>query len=154
MAFFDEEKIYVPCSFNKVVRANLQHVIETHKNRIAKQSDDLKIKLKVLEVIDELKVSNNIKKIAELSSEEAVEFIATKYKVDKNIASKVFQKPLSYLTKEHSQELEDLRKNIDELENDDKDIYEFLLKKYKKLKAEIGKINKGRFLETKFIVAK
>lgn len=154
MAFFDEEKIYVPCSFNKVVRANLQHVIETHKNRIAKQSDDLKIKLRVLEVIDELKVSNNIKKIAELSSEEAVEFIATKYKVDKNIASKVFQKPLSYLTKEHSQELEDLRKNIAELENDDKDIYEFLLKKYKKLKAEIGKINNGRFLETKFIVAK
>ena len=78
----------------------------------------------------------------------------TKYKVDKNIASKVFQKPLSYLTKEHSQELEDLRKNIAELENDDKDIYEFLLKKYKNLKAEIGKINKGRFLETKFIVAK
>lgn len=154
MAFFDEEKIYVPCSFNKVVRANLQHVIETHKNRIAKQSDDLKIKLRVLEVIDELKVSNNIKKIAELSSDEAVEFIATKYKVDKNIASKVFQKPLSYLTKEHSQELEDLRKNIAELENDDKDIYEFLLKKYKKLKAEIGKINNGRFLETKFIIAK
>ena len=47
LAFFDEEKIYVPCSFNKVVRANLQHVIETHKNRIAKQSDDLKIKLRV-----------------------------------------------------------------------------------------------------------
>ena len=33
-------------------------------------------------------------------------------------------------------------------------LYEFLLKKYKNLKAEIGKINKGRFLETKFIVAK
>ena len=31
---------------------------------------------------------------------------------------------------------------------------DIVLKKYKNLKAEIGKINKGRFLETKFIVVK
>ena len=70
---------------------------------------------------------------------------------EKEVAVKVFQKPLSYLTKEHLQELEDLRNQILELENDDKDIFEFLLKKYKALKKDVDKVIKGKFLETKFI---
>ena len=52
MAFFDEEKIYVPCSFHKVVKSNLQFLIDTHQNRITKQLEQLKIKLRVLEVIE------------------------------------------------------------------------------------------------------
>ena len=151
MAFFDSEKIYVPCSFDKVVKANLQYVIGTHKNRIKNQITDLKLKLKVLEIIEDLKVSNNIKKIAEMETSEAYEFIMKKYKTEKEVAVKVFQKPLSYLTKEHLQELEDLRNQILELENDDKDIFEFLLKKYKALKKDVDKVIKGKFLETKFI---
>ena len=151
MAFFDSEKIYVPCSFDKVVKANLQYVIGTHKNRIKNQITDLKLKLKVLEIIEDLKVSNNIKKIAEMETSEAYEFIMKKYKTEKEVVVKVFQKPLSYLTKEHLQELEDLRNQILELENDDKDIFEFLLKKYKALKKDVDKVIKGKFLETKFI---
>ena len=73
------------------------------------------------------------------------------YKTEKEVAVKVFQKPLSYLTKEHLQELEDLRNQILELENDDKDIFEFLLEKYKALKKDVDKVIKGKFLETKFI---
>lgn len=151
MAFFDSEKIYVPCGFNKVVRSNLEYLIRTHKNRIAHQLVDLNKKLKVLEIVADLRSSNAVKKLAEFTCDEAEQFIMTKYKVDEEIASKVFQKPLSYLTKEHDQEIEDLKNQIIELENDDKDIYEYLIKKYKELKKEIDKVIKDRFIPTKFL---
>ena len=139
MAFFDQEKIYVPCGFHNVVKANLQYLINTHRNRISHQINDLKLKLKVLEIIELLKKGDNLKKLVDFDNNGAVQYICDKYKVEKDIASKVMQKPLSYLTKEHSQELIDLKSNIDGLENDNRDIYEFLIKKYKDLKKILVK---------------
>jgi hypothetical protein len=62
MAFYDIDKIYVPCSFDKVVKSNLKYLIETHKNRISKQLVELKLKLSVLEVIEKIKSNNDVKK--------------------------------------------------------------------------------------------
>ena len=143
MAFFDQEKIYVPCGFHSVVKANLQYLIDTHRNRISHQINDLKLKLKVLEIIELLKKGDNLKKLVDFDNNGAVQYICDKYKVEKDIASKVMQKPLSYLTKEHSQELIDLKSNINDLENDNRDIYEFLIKKYKDLrKILVKELNK------------
>lgn len=142
MAFFDSEKIYVPCGFHKVVEANINYLITTHKNRIAKQLDDLRVKLRVLEIIEGLKKGDNIRKLVDFDTKQAVEFITTKYKTTEDIATKVFQKPLSYLTKEHLQEIVDLKTKIEELETDDSDIYEFLSKKYKAIKTELRKVLK------------
>ena len=143
MAFFDQEKIYVPCGFHNVVKANLQYLINTHRNRISHQINDLKLILKVLEIIELLKKGHNLKKLVDFDNNGAVQYICDKYKVEKDIASKVMQKPLSYLTKEHSQELIDLKSNINDLENDNRDIYEFLIKKYKDLrKILVKELNK------------
>ena len=139
MAFFDKSKIYVPCGFHSVVKANLTYVIETHKNRIAHELTDLRSKLKVLQIIESMKKSNKVKDLIELSFEEAVKYITEKYQTTKDIASKVLQKPISYLTKEHLKEIEDLENDIKLLEEDDRDIYEFLIKKYKNLKKLIAK---------------
>ena len=140
MAFYDKNKIYVPCSFDKVVKSNLQYLIDTHKNRIAHQIEDLKLKLRVLEILEELKSSTtNIKKLVDMSYDEATDFLSTKFGVEKDIASKVLQKSISYLTKEHKQEIEDLKSNIDSLINDDRDIYEFLSTKYKNIRKDIKK---------------
>lgn len=139
MAFFDQNKIYVPCGFDKVVKTNLQYLIDTHKNRISHQIEDLSLKLKVLEIIEELKKGNSIKKLVDLSCEDAIEYISVEYKTTKDVASKVFQKPLSYLTKEHIVEIEDLKDKIKNLEEDNRDIFEFLIKKYKDVKKLIIK---------------
>ena len=139
MAFFDQEKIYVPCGFYQVVKANLTYLINTHKNRIAHQIDDLKAKLRVLEIIELLKRDGSVKKLVDLNHEEALDYIVTKYTTTKNIATKVFQKPLSYLTKEHAQEIIDLKQEIECLENDNRDIYEFLVKKYKEIRKKLVK---------------
>lgn len=151
MAFFDEEKIYVPCSFNKVVRTNLQYLIDTHQNRIAKELEQLRIRLRVLEIIEEMKKGNALKGLFDLDYNSALEYIQTKYKADKDIASKVLQKPLSYLTKEHGQEIIDLQEDIKSLEADKNDIYEFLTRKYKALKKELTPVIKNKFAPTTFV---
>lgn len=154
MAFFDEEKIYVPCSFHKVVKSNLQFLIETHQNRISKQLEQLKIKLRVLEVIEEMKKGNTLKTLFDCEASGAIAFIVEKYKVSSDIASKVLQKPISYLTREHGQEMIDLKNEIDELVNDQNDIYEFLTKKYKAIKKEINAVIKNKFAPTTFVKVK
>lgn len=142
MAFFDQERIYVPCGFDKVVKTNLQYLINTHQNRIAHQLDDLRLKLKVLEIIEEIKSKGSIKELVDFDTSSAVEYISINYNTTQDVASKVFQKPLSYLTKAHLDEIESLKNQISELENDNRDIYEFLIKKYKNLRKELSKIFK------------
>lgn len=151
MAFFDEEKIYVPCSFNKVVRTNLQYLIDTHQNRIAKELEQLRIRLRVLEIIEEMKKGNALKGLFDLDYDSALEYIQSKYKADKDIASKVLQKPLSYLTKEHGQEIIDLQEDIKSLEADKNDIYDFLTRKYKALKKELTPVIRNKFAPTTFV---
>jgi hypothetical protein len=51
----------------------------------------------------------------------------------------VLRKPISYLTKEHQQEITDLQNIITELENDQSDIFEMLIKKYKTIKQKVLK---------------
>ena len=151
MAFFDEEKIYVPCSFNKVVRTNLQYLIDTHQNRITKELEQLRIRLRVLEIIEEMKKGNALKGLFDLDYNSALEYIQSKYKADKDIASKVLQKPLSYLTKEHGQEIIDLQEDIKSLEADKNDIYDFLSRKYKALKKELTPVIRNKFAPTTLV---
>lgn len=139
MAFFDLNYIYVPCGFDKVVEQNLNYVIKTHKNRISNQLVDLRKKLKVYEIIQDMKDKNLVKNIFNLDEPSALSWIENKYKVDSEISSFVLKKPISYLTKEHNNEIQDLKAKILELETDDKDIFEFLIKKYSDMKKKVCK---------------
>ena len=134
MCFFDEDTIYVPCSFNKVIRTNLQYTMNTQMVRIKEELEQLQDKLTVLEIVEDMKQKNSFKSLFDLDSNSAIEFISNTYKCTKEVSSKVLQKPLSYLTKEHKKEIEELRASIEEHHNDKNDIFEFMLKKYKKLK--------------------
>ena len=96
----------------------------------------------------------SLKTLFDCEASGAIAFIVEKYKVSSEIASKVLQKPISYLTKEHSQEMIDLRNEIDDLVNDQNDIYEFLIKKYKNIKKEINAVIKNKFAPTTFVKVK
>lgn len=151
MAFFDEDKIYVPCSFDKVVKSNIQYLIETHRNRINIQLSQLELKLKVLEIIDDMKKQNSFKSLFDLNNNEALKYIKNTYKTTEDVASKVLQKPLSYLTKEHAKEISDLKSEIESLKTDNDDIFGFLIRKYKDIKKEINQIIKNKFKPTVFV---
>jgi DNA gyrase/topoisomerase IV subunit A len=152
MAFFDQKHIYVPCSFSKVVKTNLQYLIDTHNNRLAHQIKDNEDKLEVLQIIEKLKKTNNWKNIFDLTHEEALNYLISKFGCSNEVAQNVFKKPISYLTKSHEQEITELENLINKLKEDKSDIYEMLLKKYKNIKTKISKeIAKN---ETTFIKAK
>lgn len=149
LAFFDQNHIYVPSSFDLVVKSNLNYLIETHTNRLVNQIKDNKEKLEVLQIIEKLKKTNNWKAIFDLSYDDACSYLQTTFKCSAETSQAVLRKPISYLTKEHQQEIIDLQNIISELENDQSDIFEMLTKKYKALKAKMLKviaINNTKFI--------
>jgi topoisomerase-4 subunit A len=139
LAFFDQDHIYVPCSFDLVVKSNLEYLIQTHSNRLAHQIKDNQQKLEVLQIIEKLKKTNNWKDIFDLSYDDACKYLEKTFKCTTEVAQAVLRKPISYLTKEHKQEIIDLQTTISELENDQSDIFEVLSKKYKALKQRVLK---------------
>lgn len=151
MAFYDADKIYVPCSFNKVVRSNIQYLIETHQRRLEAELIQAKSRLTVLMIIEGLKKRNLVKSLFELDYAGAVAFLVKHFKCTENDASKVLQKPISYLTKEHGKEIEELEAEIESLQNNQANIYDYLIEKYKLIKKEIAAVIKGKFASTEFI---
>lgn len=150
MAFFDIDHIYVPCSFDKVVKANLNYLIETHHNRLSHQLADNEHKLEVLEIIEKLKQTNNWKDIFDLTYNQATKYLSDNFNCDKEVAENVLKKPISYLTKEHKKEIADFKKTIEGLKTDQSDIYEMLLKKYKNVKTKMLKeVNKNETVFSK-----
>ena len=139
LAFFDQDHIYVPCSFDLVVKSNLSYLIETHTNRLVHQIKDNQEKLEVLQIIEKLKKTNNWKAIFDLSYEDACGYLQSTFSCSVETSQAVLRKPISYLTKEHQQEITDLQTLISELENDQSDIFEMLLKKYKTMKQRVVK---------------
>lgn len=139
LAFFDQKHIYVPCSFDMVVKSNLNYLIETHTNRLTHQIKDNQEKLEVLQIIEKLKKTNNWKAIFDLSYDDACEFLQKTFKCSVETSQAVLRKPISYLTREHQQEITDLENTISELENDQSDIFEMLAKKYKAIKQKVLK---------------
>lgn len=149
LAFFDQNHIYVPCCFDMVVKSNLSYLIETHSNRLIHQIKDNQERLKVLQIIEKLKKTNNWKAIFDLSYDDACLFLQNTFKCSLDVAQAVLRKPISYLTKEHKQEIADLQDVIKELENDQSDIFEMLTKKYKAIKQRVLKeisVNTTRFI--------
>jgi topoisomerase-4 subunit A len=149
LAFFDNDHIYVPCSFDAVVKSNLNYLVITHTNRLTHQIKDNKDRLEVLQIIEKLKGTNGWKAIFDLSYDDACAFLQIKFKCSEETAQAVLRKPISYLTKEHLKEIADLEKLINELEADKSDIFEMLLKKYKNIKSKLVKelaTNSTRFM--------
>ena len=75
-----------------------------------------------------------------MSYDEALSFLQSTFKCSAETAQAVLRKPISYLTKEHEQEITDLQNLISSLENDQSDIFEMLAKKYRRMKRELSKI--------------
>ncbi len=140
LAFFDNSHIYVPCSFDLVVKSNLSYLIDTHTNRLVHQIKDNQEKLEVLQIIEKLKSTDNWKAIFDLSYEDACLFLQNTFKCYAETSQAVLRKPISYLTKEHQQEITDLKKLISDLEADKSDIFEMLTKKYKDMKQKVLKV--------------
>lgn len=148
MAFFDSETIYVPCSFATVVRENLNYLIQTQSTRIEKQLSEISTKIKILEIIEEIKKQKLVYEFVDLDFNSSCSYLMNKFSIEESLAKQVLQKPISYLTKEHSKELNDLSDQFSILQTDQKDIFEVLIRRYKSLRQSIQKIS---FKPTRFL---
>ena len=112
-------------------------MIETHQRRLANELIQANSRLTVLMIIEGLKKRNLVKSLFELDYDGAVAFLVKHFKCTENDASKVLQKPISYLTKEHGKEIEELEAEIENLKNNQANIYDYLIEKYKNVKKII-----------------
>lgn len=146
--FFRGTKI-IKCGFDYSVTESLKYVINTYQNKLVKELEILKNKLIVLEVIEQIKKDGNIKNLTLLNLDQAVTYVSDRYSVDIEVAKQVLNKPISYLTKEHQEEIDNYRKSIKENEENIENIYEYMIGKYKELKSKIKKIMKFNY-KTRF----
>lgn len=137
-AFYNKDKIFVPCGFDTVVKANLAYLIEVHTRKLTADLEAAKSRMTVLMIIEGLKKRNLVKSMFDLTHSESVAFLIKTFKCTENDASKVLSKPISYLTREHAKEIEELEAEIKSLGENKKNIYSYLLKKYRSAKKQLG----------------
>lgn len=151
LCFYKGDKIYISCPFKAVIKENMSYVLETQKKSLIYERNALIEKISILDTIELIKHDDSLRKIIDMSTDEAIIYISNKYNVNSDVANKVMQKPLSYLTKSHLDELANLKFNLKSVEFNINNIFEYMLEKYVSLKKDIKKIIKDKFKPTTFI---
>lgn len=138
----------VHCGVPTNMRYCLEYLIKCSKRWVKQSIDSLKIKLKVYEIIEDLKKSGKIEQLYKKTQIQSVEFIVSEYKVNESIAKDVLSKPISYLTKAHDSEIKSLKEQLEKYKNIDKDIYTYLYNQYGELKKNISTTFSNKHITT------
>lgn len=101
-----------------------------------------KKQLELYEVLRRCKEIRVFKDITEMSSEELVNLIVRTTDCSEEVAYEVIKRPISYLTRSHNKEEEDLRSQIEVMENHDRKKY--LVKLYKDFRKMIMPIYESK----------
>lgn len=141
---FADKGVAVFSGFHGAVKSNIDYLIECCKRKFDNELKNLKYKLDVLKTIEMMKKDKNVLKLIQMSTEEAVKFISSTYEITVDQAKSVLGKPLSYMTKEHLQEISSIEKEIDTVNNNNSDIFKYLLDKYKDLLSDVKRFTKGK----------
>jgi len=137
---FSDGGYAVYASFKDVVKVNLEYLLKCVKKKIQENLCNINNRLFVLNVIELIK-KDGIKKLTSLSNEDAEKYLVTKYKTTLEIAKVVLSKPISYLTKEHEKEIENLNQEKECLLNTDE--YDYLLALYEDVLSVVKKLYKN-----------
>lgn len=135
--YYDNGQI-VHCGMPTNMKYCLEYLIKCSKRWVTKSISDIKSKLKVYEIIEDLKKTKKIEQLYRKNSTESVEYIVTEYDVNESIAKDVLSKPISYLTKAHDSEIKVLKEQLKMYKSIDKDIYTYLYNRYSDLKKKIN----------------
>lgn len=135
---FSDGENAVYASFADVIKINLDYLIKCCNKKLNAELCSINNKLSVLNVIEQLK-GNNVKKLFTMSEAEAVEYISKTYKVSTDVGKMVMSKPMSYLTREHQKEIDNLNAQVEYVKNAMSDIYNYLILLYKDVLSVIRK---------------
>lgn len=141
---FADEGIATFCGLHDAVRTNLEYTMKCCGRKLSSEIQSMQNKLKVLSIIEALKKDDGkLHKFIELSYDEAVGFLQKGYSASVEEAKSVLSKPISYLTKAHDQEIQDLKKAIETAEKSNSDIFGYLLDMYKSLLKDVKQFTKN-----------
>jgi DNA gyrase/topoisomerase IV subunit A len=140
---FADNGIAVFSGLHGVVKHNLEYLIKVVNRKFEKELKVLKDRYEILDTIELMKKKNDIVNIINKSTSEAVSYISKTYKISDEQARAVLSKPISYLTKEHMNEIVDIQNKIKETEKHTKDVFSYLIKVYQSLKKDVSKFTKS-----------
>lgn len=138
--FTDDEGNAIFTGFDKCVRENLSYTMKCCNRKFIEEIKVLKYKLSILEIIDSMKKSGDILKLVSMDNKSAIDYIISSFSCDIEQAKSVLSKPISYITKEHDYEIINLREQIKSTENNQKNIYEYLISMYSDLMSDIKRL--------------
>jgi DNA gyrase/topoisomerase IV subunit A len=139
---FADKGIAVFTGFHGVVKENLKYLIECCQRKFENELKVLTNKFEILNTIELMKKDNNHTKLINMDTEQAVKFISETYRITEEQSRAVLSKSISYLTRGHFKELEDIKNQIEQLKNDSKDVYSYLLRMYESLKKDVAEFTK------------
>lgn len=137
--FADDDGNAIHSGFHGVVKENLQYLIRCAERKFREELANLEYKLKILQVIEEMKKDGCLSKIVEMNQVQAIKYISDFYKVTEDQAKSVLSKSISYLTREHQNEISDIIKATELNKSNNDDVYSYLVKEYKSLLKDITK---------------
>ncbi len=136
---FSDNGIAKYCTFNDVIRSTLQYTIKCATRKFINEIEKLSKQLQILQIIELIKKDNLVKKLSELNLKDTMILLSNKYKISEDIAKLVLQKPISYLTKEHYQEIIDLESRLEKLNFYKENPREYLKELYKDILPKVKK---------------
>lgn len=124
------------CGINFIISKNLKYLRECAVRKYESYSSRSNRQLLVLQAIEDYKNSGYLDEISKMSSDE-VKAIIVGLGYEDSIASEAIKKPITYLTKSHAKEIEDLKNDIKSYENYIQNPDEYLLTLYYRLRDMI-----------------
>ena len=127
-----DNKTAVYSSLEYVVEKSLEYLNSVLDTRLDRLLKSYTTQLEIYLAISDLKNSKYLSKLPTYDNNKLINELLNTYNYNKDIWNKVLQKPISYLTKSHDSELEDLRLKINELKSHNRS--EYLINLYQQLK--------------------
>lgn len=121
------------CGINFIIAKNLKYLRECAVRKYQSYSSKSNRQLLVLQAIEDYKKSGHLDEIARMSSDE-VKAVIVDLGYTEDIASEAIKKPITYLTKSHAKEIEDLKADIKSYDNYIQNPDEYLLTLYYRLR--------------------
>lgn len=131
----EEKGSAVYASFEYVVKKSLECLNKAIDKKIETELSRSRRQLTLYETLEKCKSAGVFNNIIEMTTEELIDLILRTSDCSQDIAQDIVKKPISYLTKSHSSEEDDLRSQIKNLEDHDRKQY--LITLYKNFRKAV-----------------
>lgn len=138
----EEDGNAVYSSFEYVIKKSLECLNKAIDKKISTELERSIKQLELYSVLDKCKALGVFDNITQMTSEELVDLILRSTSCSEEVARDVVKKPISYLTKSHSSEQDDLQAKIESLKNHDRKKY--LLDLYRDFKKSVRYVYEER----------